>query len=66
MDKLNANLNSTNDVEKMILDSKADMTIINAKNIDKATKEKEQLSNIQDLAVKLIDVKNNGWKELDT
>ena len=66
MDKLNAKLNSTNDVEKMILESKAEMTIINAKNIDQATKEKEQLSNIQDLALKLIDVKNNGWKELDT
>lgn len=66
MDKLNAKLNSTNEVEKMILESKAEMTVINAKNIDQATKEKEQLSNIQDLALKLIDVKNNGWKELDT
>lgn len=64
--KLDSKLNSSNDIQKMIEDTKIELNKLDNSNLSKTDKEKQQLSAIQDLAIKLLDVKKQGWKDVES
>jgi len=64
--KMDAKLNSTNEIEKMIKEYQADMIKINAQKLTEEERKRQQLSLVQDLGIKLVDTQKQGWKDLET
>jgi len=65
MAKMDAKLNSTNEIEKMIKEYQADMIKINAQKLTEEERKRQQLSLVQDLGIKLVDTQKQGWKDLE-